>query len=97
MANWASPLQMFAIAGVIGWPLAAGVLVILWSRARAASHARRAAALDAGLKGLYGEIESRPPPARLSRVIDALEEAEELQPRPTQPGRRRRAANAARS
>lgn len=78
----ANPLQVTALVGVIAWPLAAGVAVVFWSKARASAHARKTAAIEAGLKGLYSEIERQPVPPRLSLVADALEEGEALKAAP---------------
>lgn len=83
MGNLASPLQ---VASVLVWPLLAGLGVVFWSRARAAAHARRVAAMDGQLKGLYRTLQAKPLPARLAMVVEALEEGEELAP--VAPGKR---------
>ncbi|MDB5447016.1 MAG: hypothetical protein JWQ97_2333 [Phenylobacterium sp.] len=57
MGNLASPLQ---VASVLVWPLLAGLGVVFWSRARAAAHARRVAAMDGQLKGLYRTVQAKP-------------------------------------
>lgn len=78
MSAFASPIQMTAVAVALGWPLAAGLGVVLWSKARAAGHSRKAAMVDANLKGMFQAVEARGVPARLSLVVDALEEHEAL-------------------
>lgn len=78
MGGIPSPLQIAAFAGALVWPLAAGLGVVFWSKARAAARARRLAAVDEGLQSLYRELENRPPPARLGKVVEALEEGEAL-------------------
>ena len=80
MGNLASPLQLAASAGALAWPLLAGLGVVFWSRARAAAHARRLAAMEGQLKGMYQSLETKPLPARLALVVEALEEGEELAP-----------------
>ena len=62
------------------WPLGAGVAVVLWSKARAAAHARKVAAMETHLRGMFREIEDRPLPGRLAMVVEALEEGESLAP-----------------
>lgn len=71
-------LDIAAIGAALLWPLAAGVLLVLWSKARAAAQAHRAAKLDERLQGLYSTLESRPVPPSLAMVVEALEEGEEL-------------------
>lgn len=71
-------MQVATVANALGWPLAAGAAVVAWSRMRAAAHARRLAAAESRLQGLYQTLEARPVPSRLTQVVDALEEAEEL-------------------
>lgn len=83
MASLAAPLQIAAVAGAVGWPLAAGAALVYWSRLRAAAHARKVAALEAGLQGLYEDVKGKPVPSRLSMVVDALEEADKLKPAST--------------
>jgi hypothetical protein len=82
MGNLASPLQIATVASALIWPLAAGAGVVLWSKARAAAHARRVAAMEGQLQGLYRTLETKPVPARLAMVVEALEEGEELAPAP---------------
>jgi hypothetical protein len=83
-----TPLEVVAFASVLVWPLIAGVAVVLWSRARAAAHARRVAAMESDLQGLYQSLESLPIPSRLTMVVDALEEGEALAgPRTRAPGK----------
>ena len=77
-----TPLEVAAILAAVGWPFAAGLGLVLWSKARAAERARREAALEGELKGLYRTVAGRPVPERLALVVDALEEAEALAPRP---------------
>jgi hypothetical protein len=85
MNLFASPVQTAAVIGVIGWPLAAGLAVVVWSKTRAAAQARKLAALDGRLRGMFRTVENRGAPAHLARVMDVLEEAERLAPvaRPT--------------
>ena len=78
MGNLASPLQFATVASAFFWPLAAGAAVVIWSKARAAAHARRVAAMQGQLQDLYRSIEAKPVPARLAMVVEALEEGEEL-------------------
>ena len=91
-------LESTALALLAGWPLAAGIVLVIWSRARAAEHARREAALESELQALYRDVEGRPVPERLAVVIEALEEAEAMAatpPPPAPPRLRRRAPVAA--
>src|SRR5215470_9300894 len=78
MSSFANPGQLFALAAYVSWPLAAGLAVVLWSKARAARQRRQAAVLDGQLQGLFRTLEARPVPARLELVVDALAEHEEL-------------------
>ena len=78
MGNLASPLQFATVASALIWPLAAGVAVVVWSKARAAGHARRVAAMESQLQGLYRTMEAKPVPSQLAMVVEALEEGEEL-------------------
>ena len=78
MGNLASPLQFASVASALIWPLAAGAAVVIWSKARAAAHAKRVATMESQLQGLYHSVEGRPVPSRLSMVVEALEEGEEL-------------------
>jgi len=80
MGDLASPLQVTAVASALIWPLAAGVGVVFWSKARAAAHARRVAAMEHQLKGFYRTLETNPLPSRLAMVVEALEEGQELAP-----------------
>lgn len=78
MGDLASPLQVATVANALVWPLAAGVAVVVWSKVRAAAHARRVAAMEGGLQDLYQTVEAGPVPAQLAMVVDALEEGQEL-------------------
>jgi hypothetical protein len=78
MGNFAASLQIASVASALGWPLALGVAVVVWSRARAAAHARRIAAMEGELKDMYRAVETKPVPPRLAMVVDALAEGEEL-------------------
>jgi hypothetical protein len=78
MGDLASPLQVATVANALGWPLAAGAAVVVWSKVRAAAHARRVAAMEGRLQDLYQTVEAGPVPAQLSMVVDALEEGREL-------------------
>lgn len=78
MANLASPLEIAAVLSAVGWPFAAGLGVVLWSKVRAERRARRLAALDAELKGFFQTVEGRPVPERLQLVVEALEEAQAM-------------------
>lgn len=78
MSSFASPIQMTAVAVALGWPLAAGLGVVIWSKARAAGHSRKTATVDAQLKDMFQSVESRGVPTRLALVVDALEEHEAL-------------------
>jgi hypothetical protein len=80
MSNLAPSLQIAAVAAAVGWPFAAGLGVVLWSKARAAERRRRMAALEGDLRHLYRDVEDRPIPDRLALVVEALEEAEALKP-----------------
>ncbi len=75
-----SSLQIATIAGAVAWPLAAGLGIIMWSKARAAAHARKVAAMEAKLRGMFHDLESKPIPAQLAMVVEALEEGEALTP-----------------
>lgn len=78
MSSFASPLQIAAVAAAVAWPFAAGLGVVLWSKARAAARARRDAALEGDLQGMFRQVEARGVPARLALVVDALEEHDAL-------------------
>lgn len=80
MTTLAPTLQIAAVAAAVGWPFAAGLGVVLWSKARAAERQRRMAALEDDLRNLYRDVEGRPIPDRLALVVEALEEAEALKP-----------------
>ncbi len=71
-------LDIPTVGAALLWPLAAGVLVVAWSKARAAAHARRVAAMETQLQGLYRSLAAKPVPPNLAMVVDALEEGEEL-------------------
>lgn len=73
-------VQVATVANALIWPLAAGVAVVVWSRIRAAAHARRAAAAEQRLRDRYRSLEAQPVPPRLMQTVDALEEGEELTP-----------------
>lgn len=78
MSSFAPPLQIAAVVAAVAWPFAAGLGVVLWSKARAAAKARRAATLDGDLQGMFRQVEGRGVPARLALVVDALEEHDAL-------------------
>ncbi|WP_374470883.1 hypothetical protein [Phenylobacterium sp.] len=78
MSSITSPLQIATVAAAVAWPFAAGLGVVLWSKMRAAGQARRQAAVDAELKGLFRQVEGRGVPPRLALVVDALEEHDAL-------------------
>ena len=78
MGNLATPLQLATVASALIWPLAAGVGVVLWSKARAANHAKRMAAMETQLQDFYRTVEAKPIPPRLAMVVEALEEGQEL-------------------
>lgn len=80
MTTLAPPLQIAATVAAVGWPFAAGLAIVLWSKARAAERQRRAAALEGDLRNLYQTVENKPVPDRLTLVVEALEEAEALKP-----------------
>lgn len=71
-------LQIATVASAVVWPLAAGLGIVMWSKARAAAHARRVAAMEAKLRGMFRELEDRGVPPQLAMVVDALEEGEAL-------------------
>lgn len=85
-----TPLETVAWVAAASWPLLAGLGVVLWSKGRAAERARREAALEARLKGLYRTVAARPVPERLAQVVEALEEAEAMTPTPARARARRR-------
>jgi hypothetical protein len=73
-------LQIATVGGALLWPLAAGVAVVLWSKARAARRTNSLDAVDEQLKGLYRGLEGRPVPPEITMVVEALQEGEELTP-----------------
>ena len=78
MGDLPAPFHLATLGGAILWPLAAGFAVVVWSKARAAARAKRIANVEDDLKSLYRDIEASPLPNRLTLVVDALEEGEEL-------------------
>jgi hypothetical protein len=80
MGALASSLQIATVGSALLWPLAAGVAVVLWSKARAAERAKQLNAVDRNLKNLYRDLEARPVPPEIAMVVDALHEGEELAP-----------------
>lgn len=82
MSSLAPSLQIAAVAAAVGWPFAAGLGVVVWSKARAAKRRRKMATLEGDLGRLYRDVEDRPIPDRLALVVEALEEAEALKPTP---------------
>jgi hypothetical protein len=80
VSSLSSSLQIATVASAVAWPLAAGLAVVMWSKARAAAHARKVAAMEAKLRGMFHDIEAKPIPAQLAMVVEALEEGEALTP-----------------
>jgi hypothetical protein len=78
MTSFAAPLQIAAATSAIVWPLAAGVSLVLWTKARAAERRRRLAMIEGGLKGMFRTVQGQPVPDRLELVVDALEEHEAM-------------------
>ncbi|MCR5878726.1 hypothetical protein [Phenylobacterium sp. J367] len=78
MSSFASPLQIAAVAAAVAWPLAAGLGVVAWSKARAAREAKRRARLDGQLRGMFTQLEGRGMSPRLALVVEALEEHDDL-------------------
>lgn len=78
MSAMPTSLQVATIASAIVWPLAAGLAIVMWSKARAAAHARKVAAMETKLRGMFREIEERSVPPHLAMVVEALEEGETL-------------------
>jgi hypothetical protein len=72
-------LQIAVGAGIVA-VAAGGLAAIIRLKARAVVRARRLAATETRLKGLYRTLESLPPPDRLAMVLEALDEGEELSP-----------------
>jgi hypothetical protein len=87
-----TPLQFAAVIGALVAPLAAGVAVVVWTKARAAARARRVEAMEGQLKDLYHTIASEPAPTRLAMVVEALEEGEQLAPAAAAVGKAKSAA-----
>jgi hypothetical protein len=79
MDAFASPAGIALAAAAVGWPLLAGLAVVVWSKRRAAAAARKAQALDARLKGFYRAVELRGAPERLELVIDTLDEQAQVE------------------
>jgi uncharacterized iron-regulated membrane protein len=77
MGAFATPLQIATVAAAVAWPFAAGLGVVLWSKARAGSQAKRQAALDADLRSMFRQVENRGVPTHLALVVEALEEQHE--------------------
>ena len=78
MGATTSFMQVATVANALVWPLAAGAAVVVWSRVRAAAHARRTAAVEQQMRNAYRALETRPAPRELVRVVDALDEGEAL-------------------
>lgn len=89
MSSFASPLQMTTIAAVAAWPLAAGLGLVIWTKFRAAAHARRMGRVDLQVRGMFRAVELQPMPDRLALVVDALEEQDAIAAAAAH-GRRRR-------
>jgi hypothetical protein len=73
-----SPTQIVLTGAAVVWPLAAGLGLVLWSKARSAQRSQKLAVLDTELRGLYRAVEGRGAPAHLALVVDALEEGEAM-------------------
>lgn len=78
MGELSNPLHLATLGSALLWPLAAGVAVVVWSKARAAARTKQAAAVEDKLKDFYRQVEAKPVPGRLKLVVDALEEGDEL-------------------
>lgn len=78
MSSIAAPLQIAATSAAIAWPLAAGLTLVLWTKARAAERRRKLALVEGGLQGMFRSVATQGVPARLELVVDALEEHAEL-------------------
>lgn len=78
MSSFAEPLQIAATTAAIVWPLAAGVTLVLWTRARAADRQRKLALIDGGLQGMFRTVAGQGVPDRLELVVDALAEHEAM-------------------
>ncbi|MDB5476821.1 MAG: hypothetical protein JWP49_2332 [Phenylobacterium sp.] len=78
MSSFADPLQIAAASAAVVWPLAAGVTLVLWTKARAAERRRRLALIDGGLQGLFRTVATQPVPEHLELVVEALEEHAEI-------------------
>jgi hypothetical protein len=89
-----APVHLAAATAAIAWPAAAGVTLVLWSRARAAERRRRLAVLEGGIKGLFRAVESQPLSPQLELVVEAIAEqaAMSAQTKAPAPRRRRKAA-----
>lgn len=92
MSLFAEPFRIVALSVAALWPVAAGLALVLWTRARAAERRRRAAAIETGLQGMFHAVENQPVPGRLELVVDALEEQAAIgapaKPRPVRRGRK---------
>lgn len=95
MSGFATPMQLTTVAAVAVWPLAAGFAAVFWSRARSAAHARRLAAVDIGVRGMFRAVELQPMPERLALVVDALSEHDAIAAAAGGGAPRRRASNKA--
>lgn len=80
MSSLVSPLQITLVAAAVTWPFAAGLGLVLWSKARAGAHANREAALSGRLRGLYRSVEAKPLPPTLRLTLEAIEEQEAMTP-----------------
>jgi hypothetical protein len=69
---------MTTVAAVAIWPLAAGLALVIWTRVRAAQHARRLSHVDQSVRGMFRAVELQPTPDRLALVVDALEERDAI-------------------
>jgi len=93
MTSIASPLQLTTIAAIAAWPLALGLALVIWTKMRAAAHARRVAAVEAQMRGVFRAMELQPVPDRFALVVDALEEGDAIAAAAAS-GRRQRATAA---
>jgi hypothetical protein len=92
MSSFADPLRIAAASAALVWPLAAGVTVVLWTKARAAERRRRLGLIDDGLQGMFHTVATQPVPERLELVVEALEEHAEIVAEVAARGPRRRPA-----
>ncbi|MFC3069449.1 hypothetical protein [Phenylobacterium soli] len=76
------PVQIAIASAAVLWPLALGLSLVLWTKARAAERRRKLALIDGGLKGMFRSLEARPVPGRLELVVEALEESAAVPARP---------------